>query len=533
MKHITKIVERRDVRVIESRHASIRPRGGKASTGLILLFVLATACCAWVLWLPAFPSQDGPVHVYYARVARDLLLGGKTYAGSFRVARPFPPYSVHAYVLMALLPWTSGQMAEKLLACLAVISCAVGVAALSRQTGKAVMLAAFAAPFLLNRFLFFGFYGYNLGIGLALVAMAVWISEERTNFRRRVLFVALMALTMFAHPVPYLVALAFCWIELAAGYWNSRRAERVDGELARPRRGDSTVMGLASGLLLYIAHYAHSGGILNFPPLSQVHHNFVRLLDVFRTWDELPLIVPLYNWAIGAALVLASVLALWQSVRESRSGKITRTQLVAGFALMVLIGMPFLPSDMNGSAYFAERFAIFPPLLLIAASCGANLRQNAKRVIGAAAVVVCAVALFTLNAHLGPIARNVDASAVPPQSLRGVHLLGYTEMWTGPEVNYYPYLWSHVRVVDRSGALLVTAPWLDLQIMMLDDIGPKARITPADGPEYRGGPHVPVGMISERCNLDGGGIIARTIAAHPQKWSVQRYGCFNVMLPAR
>lgn len=534
MNRTVEVAEPKFTRVVEVTHARgpLSPRG-RFLYGSLLFFVLAAACCAWILWLPVFPAQDGPVHVFYARVARDLFLGGHAYADSYRIARPFPPYSVHAYLLMAFLSIMSGVMAEKLLACLAVIVCAVGVTALARRSGNSLVLAAFAAPFLLNRFLFFGFYGYNLAIGLSLVAMAAWMSPSRSHWRDRVLFLLLIALTMFSHPVPYLMALAFCWIELACGWWNSRSASDVEGEIPRPVRGDAVVLALASTLLLYIAHYAHSGGILNFPPLRALHHNLYRILYVFRTWDESPLILPIYNWLLAAGLVAATLVALFQAARESRSGKITRTQLVVGFALLVLIGLPFLPGDMNGSAYFAERFSNWPPLLLIAAACGAKLGRNALRIAGGAAIAITVGALLILNAHLAPIARNLDVSSVPPNSLSGIHLIGYTEMWAGPEVNYYPYLWGHARLVDRSGATLVSPPWLNLQIMMLEDIGTKARLTPSDGPEYRGGPHAPAGMVTIRCDLSGGsGMAARTVAAHPRDWRVERYGCFNLLLPA-
>jgi hypothetical protein len=33
------------------------------------------ACCVWILSLPVFPSEDGPVHVYYATVMTTLLSG--------------------------------------------------------------------------------------------------------------------------------------------------------------------------------------------------------------------------------------------------------------------------------------------------------------------------------------------------------------------------------------------------------------------------------------------------------------------------
>ena len=75
--------------------------------GWLAFAALITALCMWILSLPLFPSQDGAAHVYYATVSRDLLLGPSAFAHDFRIARPFPPYSLHAYLLMALLQGTS------------------------------------------------------------------------------------------------------------------------------------------------------------------------------------------------------------------------------------------------------------------------------------------------------------------------------------------------------------------------------------------------------------------------------------------
>src|SRR4051812_4127416 len=173
--------------------------------GWIVFAALVATLCAWILTLPLFPSQDGAAHVYYAEVSRDLLQGHPAFAHDFRIARPFPPYSLHAYLLMALLQGASPEMAEKLLACLCVIVGALGLAYLARQLGRsAAAVAALASPFLLHRWIFLGFYGYALGVGVALAAIGVWMRPQKSS-RHRAMFLILTALTLFAHPVPYLV----------------------------------------------------------------------------------------------------------------------------------------------------------------------------------------------------------------------------------------------------------------------------------------------------------------------------------------
>ena len=506
----------------------IRHSGSSA----LLFFVLLACACTWVLHLPVFPSQDGPVHVYYARVARDLMLGGQTYAQQFRLARPFPPYSIHAYVLMAMLPWASSEMAEKLLACLSMIVCGLGVLLLARRLGRSLIVCAFAVPLLLNRFLFLGFYGYTLAIGFALMAISDWLGDDRARPMRRASFLLLTVLALFSHPVPYLLLIAFCWLAVLSGWWNRRYRTSAESAVQAPTRGDLIVLTIATSFFIYIKHYSHSGMLWNYEWAAEWNAKLLRVVDVFRTWIILPVKAPSYSFALGAVVVGLTVVALVQARRESRSGSITRVQLVAGFALLLLFALPLLPRTMNGSGFFAERFAIWPPLLLIAASSAMEVRRSVTRVLGCVAVVVFALTLFLLNSYLAPIARAEDVSGVPAGILAGQRVLAHDES-RAKDLTYEPYQFAPVRLVDRAGALLTDSPWTDLQIIMLDEIGPKARFTPEEGPRTLTTPPEPLGVVDSHCGVTGPSSAALFAERHPGRWQVVHHGCFDVVEPLR
>src|SRR5690349_5744824 len=221
----------------------------------IVFAALLAAACDWIVSLPVFPSQDGAVHVYYAKVTRDLMAGHSTYAHDFRVARPLPPYSLHAYLLMAFLPWTSSEMAEKLLACVSVVMCGLGFAYFAHRLGRSAPFAcALAVPFLLNRFLFLGFYGYLIGVGLALLTAGLWLRNDRT-LRRLMAFLGLTLLTMFAHPVPYMILIAFCWSVAAAGWLNQRQPGRDVVAFDAPTRNDVIELVVATACFAAFKHY--------------------------------------------------------------------------------------------------------------------------------------------------------------------------------------------------------------------------------------------------------------------------------------
>src|ERR1700730_4855855 len=63
---------------------------------------LLAACLLFLITLDSFPSQDGPVHSYYADVLQDLLKGGHAYGRYFQISHILPPYALTYYLLIAL-----------------------------------------------------------------------------------------------------------------------------------------------------------------------------------------------------------------------------------------------------------------------------------------------------------------------------------------------------------------------------------------------------------------------------------------------
>lgn len=113
------------------------------------------------LWLfPRFPSQDGPSHVYNARLALLLLRTGSDVLHDFFEWNldPFPNWFSHAS-LAALLTVLPPLWAEKLLLTAYVVALPLSFRyALVGVRPAAAPLAWLAVPFVLNRYLHEGFY---------------------------------------------------------------------------------------------------------------------------------------------------------------------------------------------------------------------------------------------------------------------------------------------------------------------------------------------------------------------------------------
>ncbi len=181
-----------------------------------VFYLLLASYIAFILWLPVFPSQDGPVHLYYASVASSLLHHETTYSSAFQIKHILPPYSLHTYILIAAMKFMSPVMADKFLVCLCVLVLALGFRAMAFSFGPSAWATSLLAlPFFLHRYLFMGFYNYSLSIGIAFLAIAVWNRGGRVpSWKQSGLFLALVGLLLLTHPVSLAILLVIIGMDV-------------------------------------------------------------------------------------------------------------------------------------------------------------------------------------------------------------------------------------------------------------------------------------------------------------------------------
>jgi MFS family permease len=493
----------------------------------LVFFMLLAAACAWILHLPLFPSQDGPVHLYYARVTRALLTGQSGFASDFHVAHVLPPYAVHAYSLMLLSQFFSPERSEQLLACACVLSVGLGFWYFARQIGPSAHIVAISAlPFFLHRFLFFGFYGYSFGIGAALAAMAVWWNKS-LGWKWRAGFLTLSVVALFSHPVPFLIMIGFCWSELLAGHIARRSPEHLSNRhgVCVSSRADLLTLLTTSLLFGYIELYSHSGKLWSNPGRDEFLANLYRTVDALRTTLMIPVTTLAYQvltCVVFLAGLAGSLFTFWK-IRQSR--RLLRSHLAFAWGVLLLLVLPYIPATMNGSSLFAERLAIWVALFVMGSA--AVVRLPSSRFILAAGVVIFACELGILEAKIGPVARSLQVNAFPARTLTDVHVRTLNEHHQPPDFNFDPYWVSSVRIVDRGNGLLVDGPWLGLEIMMLEQTRPPFdfdRSAKSAGVSSK--PSLDLALVWNDCvatrlpsTLQGNG---RT------HWQISQFGCFRV-----
>ena len=189
--------------------------------------------CAWVLSFPVFPTQDGPIHLYYAKIFSNLYSGPSVYSEYFAIRHPLPPYAVHYLLLVGLFQLVSAVTAEKLVICLILVLTSFGFLHLVKSVaGDSPVLALIGIPLSLNWTVGMGFHNYGLSLGLSLFAISFWV-RARTRDRNgaRVAFVCLT----FADAVHASRASP----DDTLGCRDGPRARKVDG--APVRKGSRTV----------------------------------------------------------------------------------------------------------------------------------------------------------------------------------------------------------------------------------------------------------------------------------------------------
>lgn len=223
--------------------------------GLIALAIALAPALAAVAVVPEFVTQDGPAHLYNARILNASLRPGSPYSGTFEVAwRPTPNWAGHL-ATMASVAALPPSAAGRAIAALTMVAFASGVfwlrwtVAGARGLPTAAILAALLA---LNVTWLLGFTSFLLGAALMPATLAVWWSgRDRSGPARASVLGALLALGYFCHPI----SLGLTVIGLAI-------LAAVTPGTGRARRAAWTASGLVPLVPLGLAYRAitRSGG---------------------------------------------------------------------------------------------------------------------------------------------------------------------------------------------------------------------------------------------------------------------------------
>jgi hypothetical protein len=435
-------------------------------TASILFALLLIAFCFWVLSLPLFPTQDGPMHKYYVHVLASLLSGSSDYS-AYVIRHPFPPYATHYAVLLGLSRIVSLDMAEKLLVCLIFVCTAYGVRFCAKSLGPGgEWISLCVVPLVLHWSLVMGFLNYSLGLGLFFFAAGVWCRAAR-DARLWWVFGLLSVLLMLTHPVPLLLLIGFCSLDLLIRFWQKpSRTEYVWQFAGLAIAGICFLYPLASVDRQRSAANLHGFGLHKDALVSSLALFGVSPFDTRAR----SLWINGYRLAVCALLAACFVLAV-----EGVASRWRKRQLRPADSMLILSGLLLpavvvLPAAMNGSDFFSQRLLIVPWFGAVAAASAT--RRRLTTMAPAFAVLLTLLTLVPAEVFVRPVAQQLvelEHQSLPRhaeglamldpgmlQAVRRQHQLGFN-----------PYLWSGALPFLQHDDVMLNSPFMDQKITPL------------------------------------------------------------------
>ena len=431
-------------------------------------FCALAAVLGYILWLPVFPSGDGPAHLYFASVLASLVEKVDTqpgYSGLYAVRHLVAPYALHYLALIGLERFVTADVAEKIFVACVITNSALGfrflARCLARVSGAAVENASVASlwmiPLLITWSLGAGFFNFCFAVGTMFWALGLYTLLPSAAALAG--FLLALMLLVFSHPVPLMVLIIFLAADLAL--------------LLPAKPGRRTFTYKAAAFLLSctamlgplsIADKGHSGA-------SAI------LSDVQPHWDVLLAIVTGQNLGLisgtqplqilaQAGLVLIVPGAVWLVARRLRPlTPAGRLMLIAtGFLLCTW----FFPRSLNGSFYFPQRMwdIVWPVILATAAGASITPRLRARLAIGA--IVLTTVTWIVTVPVITRVARRqaLLGAAPLPENAQGIYIEPddvVNDWHTG--TTYPLYYWAGVRAFAPHNAVLLNSPWMYLTIL--------------------------------------------------------------------
>ncbi len=438
--------------------------GSKAKITSVLFAGLVCIFCVWALSLPLFPTQDGPMHKYYVHVIASLFSGSHAY-DAYVIRRPFPPYATHYAVLLGLTRFVSFDLAEKILVCLIFVSTAYGFRYCARALGPSGdLLSLCMVPLVLHWSLVMGFLNYSLAVALLFLAVGLWVRA-----RLWVLFALVTFILALTHPVPLLLLIGFCSLDLLI-----RLVQRVS-----LRDCWWHIFGLGVACLSFVfplLSVDRSRSAANLRGFGLHRDTVISSIALFglSPFDTRAknLLVNFYRLGVVALLLGCLLLAATGFLERWRGRRLRPSDTMLFLAIALLLAVPILPPSMNGSDFFSQRLMIVAWLGAIAGASGYPSPGRLRLIAPWFAIVLTVTTLAPAEFLFRPVARQLFAleNQPLPEDAEGLAILDpamLKAVRVQHQLGFNPYLWSGVLPFVHADDVMLNSPFMDLKISPL------------------------------------------------------------------
>jgi MFS family permease len=239
------------------------------------------------------------------------------------------------------------HIAGRIVVGISVLMPVIGLISYARTISGVRSYWPFAAALLgYNALLLLGFLSFQIGLGLAFVAAAIWHSGREDHLWRTTLIVAVLSVAVF---FSHILGLVFLAILLCADEAGDRRTWRNPRHL-RVRPAAFALIFATPVILYFLSDLAADS---NDPVWVTWGEKLVILFQPF--WN--------YDWRLDITTAVVVVGAVYVGL-IIRAGTLSRPAGIAFLIAMLLFAVA--PKAFKGGSYFDNRFLLFAMFLLFA-----------------------------------------------------------------------------------------------------------------------------------------------------------------------
>lgn len=365
-----------------------------------------------VLLLPLFLTDIPPLLDYPNHLARMFVLKllphdpvlSQMYEAKWRIL----PNIGMDFLIPPLLEFLPLEIASKLFVMLALVLPTLGTVILHRSLfgvrsywPLSVALVAYNTIFML------GFLNFLVGIGLALLAGAIWYRQrEQGLLPKRILFGSIFALIIF---FCHLIACAFFGLLLLSIEVGAARLVYQGGNLS-PRRQLKMAFAILLPFILPFVLYLSAPIVYEAGQGVGISQSFYNNIMHFRPLHKMNAILSVFmNYSLPLDLAVTLFLCLTLVILYVKKHLAISPYLV--FAVVVLaVSFPFIPFRIKETSFVDYRLPMFAICLVFAGTEPKNMSRKALQLIVGAIGFVFLVRLVVIGMAWN--VRNADLAAL-------------------------------------------------------------------------------------------------------------------------
>jgi hypothetical protein len=279
-----------------------------------VLLVLGVALALWPVWANGFfLTNDGPCHLYNARILRDMLLGQDTafYAEWYMLNPEIEPNWLNHFLLTLFQLVLPPVVSEKLFLTLYIVGYALCFRYLARSIFPANgALTTLCLPFIFHTVFHWGFFNYAASVVLFFLLVGHWLRHRaHSKWKSRLMLGVLMLLLLLAHPVSYCLGMGLIACQWGGETLAALIKRQKDAMQVQVRTLLTTTLAALPSLVLF-AMFMVNQGTDTVPGNTKFHtlfHDFLELkcLVLFEDAEKaLPIILSILIGLLGVAALV-------------------------------------------------------------------------------------------------------------------------------------------------------------------------------------------------------------------------------------